>query len=154
MKIIASLFFTVLLFTIELFGQSAKKMEQNLNVTLKMYFDPNSTISFDSKNHNKNGLDYMKEEFEKSFFSKGFKIGRNNTNMAQYVFLVDYDYGVLIANYKKRYSNLRGIIIDITNNSQPVGTFSYKGRFYNDKVADAIADKLNTIIIDSSINKK
>jgi len=154
MKITSSFFLAIFLFGFTSFGQSAKKLEQNLNVTVTGYFNSNSTISFDRKNPKKHGWDYVTEKFEKSFSSKGFNIGKSNTNISHYVFVIDYDYGYLIAAYKMQYSNLRGTIIDLNNNSQPIGTFTYTGRYENDEVADAIATKLSTIIKDPIHNKQ
>lgn len=134
--------------------QDKKEIKKNLEITLIGYYDPNSTIFFDRKNPDKHGFEYVVDKFTNGFTSKGFIVKNKDTSTTHhYVLIMDYDYGYEIYAYKMQYKNLSGTIVD-ANTNKIIGTFSYKGRYENDELSTAMADRLNSIIKDAAKNKQ
>ncbi len=155
--LILSVFFVSLM----AFGQNPKEMKSNLQVIVANNFDFSSPMSFDRKNPNKHGWDKVNDFFTEAFIAKGFKVtdtilrNSNPGSIHHYVFVIEYDYGYKISAYKMQYKNMTGQILDIRNNSEIVGSFSYDGRYNNSGVAEAIASRLaNMAIVNGSIKPK
>ena len=144
MKLKSILLAASLFFYMFSFSQSSKDLRKNLIIFATDKFDPNASITFASKKANKHGWDKANKIFTEAFALKGFQVVSNVNSPHKYIFLLDYDYGYLIAAYKMQYSNLKGEIVDVTNNSEIIGTFSYSGRYENDDIASALALNLKS----------
>jgi hypothetical protein len=133
-----------LLVSLSTYSQSEKEMKRYLNVFITDKFDQNNVIFFDRKNPNKHGWDKVFKTFTEIFTKKGFQIVDNPSIAHRYNFILDYDYGYLIYAYKMQCSNLKGEIVDLSNNSEVVGTFTYSKKYDNDDIANAIATNLKS----------
>ena len=131
------------------FAQDAKKMSKHLTVFVTGKFDSRSPISFTRMNPNKHGWDNVTADFKTVFLKYGFNVidaVSGNTNSG-YTLTMDYAYGYVISQYRMQYSNLKGQIVDLNNNSTIVGNFEYNGRFEVENVANAIAIRLKAVPI-------
>lgn len=128
--------------SISSFAQDAKKMAKNLTVTPTAEFDKTNSISFDRKNPEKHGFDDISAMFKNAFVTKKFIVKDN----PQYLLVMDYDYGYVIAGYRFQYSNLTAEVVDLNNNRSVVATIVYKGRFEIDSIAKAVAEELDKTI--------
>ena len=118
-------------------------MAKNLKVTATEEYDKTASISFDRKNPEKHGFDDISAMFKNAFVSLKFTVKDN----PQYMLVMDYDYGYVIAGYRFQYSNLTAEIVDLSNNRTVVATIVYKGRFEIDAIADAVAVELDKTIV-------
>lgn len=138
MKTTEILTITLLIIGINCFAQDAKKMNKYLTVFASDKFDPKASVSFERKNPDKHGWDEISMEFKNAFALNGFKVD----DAPKYAFVMDYGYKYVISQYRMQYRDLKGQIVDLSNNKEVVGTFNYNGRFETNLVPDAIAKKL------------
>ena len=132
------------------FSQTEKKMKKNFSLTISQNLNNDYPISFERKNPDKHGWDDSKMQLESAFSSIGFKVLSSDNATPHYTILIDYDYGYMISTYKMQYSNLRGTIVDASNNNTIIGSFTYTGRYDNDELAKGFANKLKEAINKSS----
>lgn len=142
---------TLLALGITSFAQDAKKMAKNLTIVTTSEYDKTFSISFDRKNPEKHGFDNISEIFRVAFVANGFTVKEN----PQYLLVMDYDYGYVIAAYRFQYSNLTAQILDLNNNRTVVATIVYNGRFEINSLAGGVAQKLSqTEVIKTSTTTK
>lgn len=124
------------------FAQNEKKMKANFRVNITAKFDPTRTISFDHSIDGKHGFDQVNEYFRSGFQENGFKVSDSNP---KYKVMINYKYGYAIATYQMQYSDLIAEIID-TETQEVVGSFSYKGRYDNDYLGAAAAERIKNAV--------
>ncbi len=149
MKLRIILVCTALLFYFTAFTQAEKKMKKNLTVFISVKLDSDAPIRFESLYPNKHGWDKVVQNFISIFLASGFNVGDTQISgkNPRYSLIMDYGYGYVNPQYRIQYKNLKGQIVDLSNNSEVVGTFSYNGNFELDDVVNAIAAKIKTYVI-------
>ncbi|MES1181606.1 MAG: SHOCT domain-containing protein [Flavobacterium sp.] len=128
-------------------------MKNNLILYVSESIDTSYTISFERENPEKHGWEFVDKNFKEAFAYVGFKLAVPSKSH-HYTIIMDYDYGYLISAYKMQYSNLKGKIIDLENDSHPIGSFSYSGRYENPSISDTIAMRLHNIVRDQQTRPK
>lgn len=141
-----------LAFCFTAFSQDEKKMNKHLTVFVSVKLDSKAPIKFDRLNPDKHGWDKVVQSFTSTFLANGFNVVDTKTSSKDsgYSLIMDYDYGYVIALYRMQYSNLKGKIVDLSNNSVVVGTFAYDGKYELENVSNAIAAKTKTYVVVSS----
>lgn len=130
----------LLLLCSNVIAQNQKKLDKHMTYFVNKSFDPTAPIAFDKKNPDKHGFEKVSGAFELAFTAEAFKV-KPPVAKPRYLVVIDYDYGYAIANYKMQYSNIKAQVLDLENNSEVVGGFTYIGRYENDVVAQAMAEK-------------
>ena len=142
MKSKSALALIFLIFSSCALAQNSKELRKDLIVLTTSKFDSRGMIFFERKNPKKHGWDKVNSVFSETFSLAGFNVAKTPSTKSKYIFLIDYDYGYLIAAYKMQYSDMKGEILDTENNLEVVGSFSFHGRYNNDNVAEAMAINL------------
>jgi len=135
MKKSQTLIIILLFFSINTFGQSDKKMEKNLTVTINGNYDKTKSIYFKPKFSDKKGFEKISSEFEKSFISKSLLV----SSQPDYTFIMEYKYVYVISRYSFQYSELAVNVMDKDNNI--VATIFYRGKFDVEDISEAIAER-------------
>jgi len=92
--------------------------------------------------------------------SSNTKTTISNTSYVNSNYLFTFHYNWINGDFagvptgKIQCSNFSGQIVDLNNNSEIVATFSYMGKFKMDAIANAVAQKLNTISGNSTTKEK
>lgn len=79
-----------------------------------------------------------------AFIANGFRVVAKEKSVSKHSFRIVIDYDRETAGSRTQYSNLTGEIIDVNNNSEVIGTFSYNKRFEIEDISNAIASKLKS----------
>ena len=101
---------------------------------------PVSSFSIDKTLAKKAGWGIIYSALTKAFISSGFPVVERSsaTGTHSYVVIIDYEY------HGTQFSNLQGQIVDVSNGSQIIATFSYDKKFEADDLAGGIADYLKS----------
>ena len=135
------------------FAQSEEKMMKHLTVEITSKIDSKYPIMFDRLNPKKHGWEKNLESFKSAFITSGFNVVDSSDAInasVGYKFVMDYDYGYVISQYRMQYKNLTGHIVDLSNNSSIIGVFNYNGRYELGNVAVAIASRFKAFISQSN----
>ena len=138
-KIILTL--TAIIITCTVIAQGEKKLDKNFSFVITEKLDTVAAFSIEAR-VKRSGWGEFYGALTQALISKGFSvINRENLN-SKHSFNIVIDYGRGFSGSKMHYFDLRGQIIDVHNNSDVLGTFSYDGRFNPDDIANAIASSL------------
>lgn len=134
-------------------AQGERKLNKYLAVTISGKLDTVSAFSFDKSTPRRTGWGIIYNAFTKAFISNGFPVVEKASAASAHTYniLIDYEY------HGTQFSNLRGQIIDVSNGSEIIGTFTYEKKFEVDDIAGGLATNLkskNPVIQKEEVKKQ
>ena len=146
-KIIFAL--TAIMISCSVIAQGEWKLDKNFSFVITQKLDTIASFSIETR-VKRSGWGEFYGSLTQAFIAKGFPVINKENLNSKHSFSVIIDYGRGFFASKMQYFDLRGQIIDINNNSEVLGTFSYNGRFNTDNISVAIASALknkNPVIV-------
>ena len=147
--------FTATLLCLTIMAQGERKLNKNFSFVLTGKLDTVASFSIEQR-AKRSGWGEFYGELSQALIANGFSvIGNDYISKHSYSILIDY--GRSFSAGKMQYSHLSGQIIDLSNKSEVIGTFTYSKRFEVDDISKAIASALknnNPIIIKEEAQQK
>ena len=137
-------------------AQGEWKLNKNFKFVITGKLDTIASFSIEQR-VKRSGWGEFSGALSQAFIAKGFPVINKETMNTKHSFKIIIDYGRGFFASKMQYFDLRGQIVDINQNSEVLGTFSYDGRFDPDNIAVAIASTLkdkNPVIVKEEEKKE
>ena len=125
-KIIFAL--TAIMISCSVIAQGEWKLDKNFSIVITQKLDTIASFSIETR-VKRSGWGEFYGSLTQAFIAKGFPVINKENLNSKHSFSIIIDYGRGFFASKMQYFDLRGQIIDINNNSEVLGTFSYNGRF-------------------------
>ena len=130
------------------FCQGERKLSKNFSFVITGKLDTVSTFTI-TQRVKRSGWGEFSGALTQSLIRNNFPVVTESLTTSHGIKIV-IDYGRGFFAGKMQYFDLRGQLVNQTNNSEILGTFNYDGRFNPDDIADAVAAELkkkNLIVV-------
>ena len=136
------LIFTAIVICFSVMAQGERKLNENFSFRLAK-LDSIGSFSIEQRS-SKGAWGNFYNALTEAFIANGFRVVAKEKLVSKYSYRIVIDYDRETTGSRTQYSNLSGEIVDVNNNSEVVGTFSYHKRFEIEDISNAIATKLKS----------